>query len=591
MDTRTPRRPGQGGTAGIDSDPGLNTIKVPSDPAKLSSTQASFRIRLAAPVAPLIGAPAGAAFGDPYGMQGFAGRPLLTPQLVVDSTQLPALAGVGARPGMLPGALAGSAVLGATPPGSALAGSTPRRKARLTTVTWSGQAEPGDLAATQLLEAVRLNTVPAPAGAPGTSTRAGIGGGGGSGAAVAANAALAAQDTQQMPAYGQAVPRQPGSPEASRPAAKGWTPKGELPEVSGTAAGDSKHAWYPGRKVDLGLVLLPLRVVLGALSVYAGFSKLCDPVYFDGGDRGSMMRWLGSLHPWRVAQPLLDFAMAHPVGAGLGVAFTQVVVGVLSILGLWQRFAAAAVMTLSAALLFTVSWRTVPVYDTPDLIFLAAWSPLLIAGAPFGSLDGRIALEAWRRYGPGAPAAVRRRVLRRGSVVTAVVVGLTMLLGSMLGAAVRTGGRTHTGPVKSPSDFGSPLWPANGASPSTAPSTSPSPSAPASPSPSPSPSASPSPSSSSGKTAKPHSSKSDRGTSGSTSGTSSSSGGSDTGSGSGGHSGSSGSGSSAPKQPSSGGSPGLIGGVLGSAPLLGLPTPALGMDRDGGRPKGAAATI
>ncbi|MFD0528882.1 DoxX family protein [Kitasatospora arboriphila] len=155
-------------------------------------------------------------------------------------------------------------------------------------------------------------------------------------------------------------------------------------------------------------MLLPLRVVLGSLSVYAGFSKLCDPVYFDGGERGSMMRWLSSLHPWKVAEPLLAFAMNHPVGAGLGVAFTEIVVGVLTVLGLWQRVASAAAMTLSAALLFTVSWRSVPVYDAPDLIFLAAWSPLLIAGAPFGSLDGRIALDAWRQYGPEATQAIRR---------------------------------------------------------------------------------------------------------------------------------------------------------------------------------------
>ncbi|AUG78055.1 hypothetical protein CFP65_3253 [Kitasatospora sp. MMS16-BH015] len=535
MDTRTPRRPGRGGPAGIDSDPGLNTVKVPSDPAKLSSTQASFKIRLATPVAPLIDAPAGAAFGDPYGMQSFAARPLVTPQVVVDSAQLPALAGVA---------------------GTALG--TPRRKGRVTTVTWTGQAAPGDLAATQLLEAVRRGTVPAPA------------------------APVGLEDTQQLPAQapaapgrGQAVPRQSGPPPGDpaepagtlapvggrRPGAEPWAPSGELPEVT---AGDSKHAWYPGRKVDLGLVLLPLRVVLGSLSVYAGFSKLCDPVYFDGGDRGSMMRWLGSLHPWRVAQPLLDFAMAHPVGAGLGVAFTEVVVGVLSILGLWQRVAAGAAMLLSAALLFTVSWRTVPVYDTPDLIFLAAWSPLLIAGAPFGSLDGRIALEAWRRYGDGAPAALRRRVLRRGLVVTTVVVGLTMLTGSMLGAAVRTGGRTSPGPAKPPTDYGSPVWPSNGPSQSATPSTAPSatPSAPPSPAASPSPSASHSP--------KAHQSPKAEKSSGSSS-TGSTSSGSTTGSSGSGHTGSPG--STSPSKPGSPSSPGLIGGVLGSAPLLGLAAP------------------
>ncbi|MFJ1704572.1 DoxX family protein [Kitasatospora sp. NPDC088346] len=537
MDTRTPRRPGQGGTAGIDSGPALNTVKVPSDPAKLSSTQASFRVRLVTPVDPLIDAPAGAAFGDPYGMRsggnpyanpyraaGLGTRPMVTPQVVLPSTEVPAMAGIGG---------------------------TPRRKGRVTAVTWSGQAAPGDLAATQLLDAVRLSTVPAPAGE------------------------LAVDDTQQLPPippYGHAVPRQSGAPgttghpgtaAARRPGNASWTPHGELPDVSATTAAEARHLREPGRRVDLGLVLLPLRAVLGSLSVYAGFSKLCDPVYFDGGDRGSMMRWLSALHPWKAASPLLDFAMAHPVGSGLAVAFTEIVVGVLTILGLWQRLAAGLGMLLSAALLFTVSWRAVPVYDAPDLIFLAAWSPLLIAGAPFGSLDGRIALNAWRRYGTAAPEALRRRVLRRGAVVTAVVVGLTLLIGSMLGAAVRTG-RQQT-PVRPPTDFGSPMWPGNSApaKPSPSPTPSPTPSRPAS---SPPP-ASPSPGKSSGK-AKP---------SPSTGGTGHAPTGAAGGSGSGNGRGTSGSGSggSSPRSTSPT-APGLIGGVLGSGPVE---LPKLGLER------------
>ncbi|MFJ3790546.1 DoxX family membrane protein [Kitasatospora sp. NPDC090091] len=453
MDTRTPRRPLLGGgSTGIDAGPGLNTVKVPSDPARLSSTQASFRLRLGAPVAPLIEAPAGllstgAAFGDPYASQGLIRRPLVTPQVVVPASAVPAFAGAGGA-------------------------GAPRRKGRVTAVTWTGQAPPGDPAATRLLEAVRLTGVPAPAG---------VGGRGGSSADA---------DTQVIPSYAgsRTVPRQPreGAGTATEAgvgpvgAPAGWTPSGELPEVSAASA-EGKQPWYPGRRVDLGLVLLPLRAVLGSLSVYAGFSKLCDPVYFDGGERGSMMRWLSSLHPWKVAEPLLAFAMAHPVGAGLVVSFTEIVVGVLTVLGLWQRIAAGAAMLLSAALLFTVSWRAVPVYDTPDLIFLAAWSPLLIAGAPFASLDGRLNLEAWRRYGSGAPAALRRRVLRRGAVVTAVVVGLTLLLGSMLGAAVRTGSRPHPAPAKPATDYGTPVWPSGGPSvapggqgPSTSPSHAPS---------------------------------------------------------------------------------------------------------------------
>lgn len=200
-----------------------------------------------------------------------------------------------------------------------------------------------------------------------------------------------------------------------------------------------RHAYYPGHRMNLGVVLLPMRVLLGFISIYAGMGKLCDPVYFDGGERGSMVKWLTSLHPWAMAEPLRDFALSHPVGAGLTVAFLQVVVGVLTVLGLWQRVAAAFGALLSAALLVTVSWRTVAVYDAPDIILLAAWSPLIIAGAPVYSVDGRLAGEAWRKLGPRSEIwDLRRRVLRRGTVVATVVVGLTLLIGSILGGAVRS---------------------------------------------------------------------------------------------------------------------------------------------------------
>ncbi|WP_329565186.1 DoxX family membrane protein [Kitasatospora sp. NBC_01266] len=627
-------------------------MKVPSDPARLSSTQVSFRLRLAAPVAPLLDAPPPVAapyadsFGRPYAALTYGGRPGLVRAGRADAG---ALAGAGAMAGA-GASLGGSAVVGA-----------PRRKGRVTAVTWSGQAAPGDLAATQLLDAVRLNTVPAPAGGPGSAGTAGSPGiaPGGGGSSVGLVDSERTQPLEAMPgwddtpvggSYGYgggsyggghgsghggfggrgSVPRQPhgwadgptgpggpvrpAAPRPQRVRPAGWQPSGELPEHSAAAAvagESSRHAWHPGRKVDLGLVLLPLRVLLGSLSVYAGFSKLCDPVYFDGGNRGSMMRWLASLHPWKVAQPLLDFAMAHPVGAGLGVAFTEIVVGVLSLLGLWQRLAAGAAMLLSAALLFTVSWRAVPVYDTPDLIFLAAWSPLLMAGAPFASLDGRLALEAWRRYGPQAPRAVRRRVLRRGTVVAVVVIGMTLLLGSLLGAAVRTGGRSQPGPGQPPTDYGTPVWPATtgGSGVSHAPvvpvpgvPAAGAPTAPATTAPSAAPSASPSPTPTAGRSTKAHPSTSGRGGAADGSGAGNAAG---QGSGSsagapapgatpggggapapGGNQGTGSGGSTRAPKPSP--SEGLIGGVLGSGPpqlrlpaTLGMPGPGAGASSGG----------
>ncbi|GAA4913258.1 DoxX family membrane protein [Streptomyces coeruleoprunus] len=340
-------------------------------------------------------------------------------------------------------------------------------------VVWSGKSLPGDPGATGLLQAVRDNAaVDALGRAPADSALGTLDGGT---TQVIPRISLT-DDTMPTPVVGgQRGPH--GSESPLLPPMRRAEGAYDAPEYdddtdddldddgrSGYAGGPAvhqRHAYYPGRRMNLGVVLLPLRVFLGFISIYAGMGKLCDPVYFDGGERGSMVKWLTSLHPWQMAEPLRDFALSHPVGAGLTVAFAQVVVGVLTVLGLWQRVAAVFGALLSAALLLTVSWRAVPVYDTPDIIYLAAWSPLIIAGAPVYSLDGRLAGEAWRTLGPRAALwSLRRRVLRRGVVVAAVVVGLTLLVGSLLGGAVRSSDMiTVPGPNDDPTNHlpGQPL--------------------------------------------------------------------------------------------------------------------------------------
>ncbi|MFE0652749.1 DoxX family membrane protein [Streptomyces sp. NPDC059534] len=390
VDTRTPR-------PGFDDQPALSMVKVDSDPAQVIVNHASFRVRLA-----------------PAPQPGF---------------------GSGARTAALAGA------------GAAGAGG-PRRRP----VVWTGKSAPG---ATGLLQAVRessvstLEPVGGHGGHPGHSGHSGHPG----------HSGHDASDTQAIPRIDTTMPT-PMVPAESAPllppmrrAEGAYDDVYELRPETAESYDDTpharaaqrhgqdsvRHAYYPGRRMNLGVVLLPLRVFLGFISIYAGMGKLCDPVYFDGGERGSMVKWLNSLHPWALAEPLRDFALQHPVGAGLTVAFLQVVVGVLTVLGLWQRVAAVIGALLSAALLLTVSWKTVPVYDSADIIYLAAWSPLIIAGAPVYSLDGRIAGEAWRTLGPRADLwDLRRRVIRRSTLVASVVVGLTLLIGSVLGGAVRS---------------------------------------------------------------------------------------------------------------------------------------------------------
>ncbi|MER6347541.1 DoxX family protein [Streptomyces sp. NPDC001595] len=438
VDTRTPRTPTGDRSSGFDDAPALSMVKVPSDPAQIIVNHASFRVQL-----------------------GASSRPAQSPRVARHLT-------AGEDTARIP--VVGTAAGRAAPAGG-------RRRP----VVWSGRSAPDDTGAHRLLQAVRgagvrpAEEAPADAGATQVIPRVDVGGydGDGYGAdayldqtvetPVVGPQRTPADAARLLPhmrtvegAYDELPYAEPSFDDDEDTAAARTEPRGRR-----HADDPARHAYFPGRRMNLGVVLLPLRIFLGFVSIYAGMGKLCDPVYFDGGSRGSMVKWLNTLHPWEVAEPLRQFALEHPVGSGLVIAFAQVIVGVLTIAGCWQRIAAVGGVLLSAALLVTVSWKSVPVYDTPDIIYLAAWSPLIIAGAPVYSVDGRLAGLAWRRLGPRADLwDLRRYVLRRGALVTAIIVGLTLLVGSLLGGAVRDADRVVVpGPGEPPRNElpGSPL--------------------------------------------------------------------------------------------------------------------------------------
>ncbi|NEB03833.1 DoxX family protein [Streptomyces sp. SID13726] len=428
VDTRTPRTPTGGRSSGFDSGfddaPALSMVKVPSDPAQIIVNHASFRVQLGASTRRAAQSP----------------RIARNLSAAEDTARMP------------------------------VAGAPARRRP----VVWSGKSAPDDTGAHRLLQAVRGGSVghaeppAADAGATQVIPRIDVDRG------YEADYDDELAQTMETPVVGaqrsydgdgtRLLPNMATVGSADDEPAyadRDFEDTGEGRSLRRQGDEPARHAYYPGRRMNLGVVLLPLRIFLGFISIYAGMGKLCDPVYFDGGKRGSMVKWLNTLHPWEVAEPLRQFALQHPVGSGLVIAFLQVIVGVLTILGCWQRVAAVVGAGLSAALLVTVSWKSVPAYDTPDIIYLAAWSPLIIAGAPVYSIDGRLAGSAWRRLGPRSDIwELRRYVLRRGALITAIVTGLTLLLGSVLGGAVRDADRVIVpGPGEAPRNElpGSPL--------------------------------------------------------------------------------------------------------------------------------------
>ncbi|MEV5986003.1 DoxX family protein [Streptomyces sp. NPDC052051] len=437
VETRTPRTPTGDRSSGFDDTPVLSMVKVPSDPAQVIVNHASFRVQLGAP----------ARRAQPRRVVWQA----TSPQVVA---RMP-YAGAADRTDV-----SGTPV-------------TPARRRR--PVVWTGKSGPDDTGAHRLLQAVRSTSVgygedagatqvlPRVDGLPGTDgydelTEATVPTpivGGGHGHDLGRTRLLPHMRSADD-AYGESGHDPYESPYGEREFAAEDRPPGRR------HAGDqTRHAYYPGRRLNLGVVLLPLRIVLGSIAAYAGMSKLCDPVYFDGGKQGSMVAWLHTLHPWQVAEPLRQFALQHPIGTGLAVAFLQVIVGVLTVLGLWQRVAAVLGALLSAALIVTVSWRTDPAYEMADILYLAAWSPLIIAGAPVYSVDGRLAAGAWRTLGPRSDIwELRQYVLRRGALVAGLVTGVILLVGSLLGGAVRDANRVVVpGPGEAPRNElpGSPL--------------------------------------------------------------------------------------------------------------------------------------
>lgn len=191
------------------------------------------------------------------------------------------------------------------------------------------------------------------------------------------------------------------------------------------------------RTQQVGWVLLPLRAFLAFVFIYGGLSKIADRRFLDASSPLSMH---ASVLAVRDASPiggLLGPVQAHSFGFGVLMAAAELAVGLGVLLGLFTRVAAAGGMLLALALWLTVSWGAEPWFTSADLVYLFAFTPLLVAGA-----GGVFATDAWldgaRAAHPGAAEDRTRRVLLAGGVALSA---LALLGGSAL---FRRSGRRNT---------------------------------------------------------------------------------------------------------------------------------------------------
>ncbi|MEU6851435.1 DoxX family membrane protein [Actinacidiphila alni] len=148
--------------------------------------------------------------------------------------------------------------------------------------------------------------------------------------------------------------------------------------------------------------LLPLRIFLGVTFIYAGLDKLTSDTFFTDSANGSLLQILHGAHDTAAIPAMVDLALKAPHGFGYAIALGEIAAGLGTLFGLLGRVAATGGALISLSLWLTVSWSSTPYYYGNDLAYLMAWLPLVLAGAPYLSLD---ALLVARRKGRGGGAA------------------------------------------------------------------------------------------------------------------------------------------------------------------------------------------
>ena len=158
-------------------------------------------------------------------------------------------------------------------------------------------------------------------------------------------------------------------------------------------------------------ILLVLRGYLGFTFLYAGLSKVGGRSFFDSSAPGSLHATLLAVRAHSPIGGLLGPVEHHSVAFGLLIAAGETAVGIGVLLGLWTRVAALGGMLISLALFLTVSWDATPWYTGADLVYLFAFTPLLLGGAGPWSADAWLARRRERDVGADARDDLGRRAM------------------------------------------------------------------------------------------------------------------------------------------------------------------------------------
>lgn len=156
-----------------------------------------------------------------------------------------------------------------------------------------------------------------------------------------------------------------------------------------------------------GWVLVPLRAFLGFTFCFAGLQKLANPAFFQASNPASIQAQLAGAARRSPIHSLVTPLTHVAVPLGIVIALAELAVGLGTLAGLWTRIAAVGGAVVSFMLFLTVSFHSSPYYTGSDIVFVFAWTPLILAGTGgVLSLDAVLANRARRLVGGEGSAVV-----------------------------------------------------------------------------------------------------------------------------------------------------------------------------------------
>ena len=206
-----------------------------------------------------------------------------------------------------------------------------------------------------------------------------------------------------------------------------------------------------------GLALFPLRLFLGGTFVYAGIQKLSDPGFLNADAPTYIGTQLEGFADGTPGGPLLEPALSHAAAAGVGVALLEILIGVLVVMGVLTRPAAAIGLALNLVLFLTASWHTVPYFLGSDIVFIFAWLPFVLAGAEgqptAAALIARRPPGLRRAKGPGR-ILTRRALLAQALGLAGVVTAAAAAASTLARGTYRAPPRPRATRTRKPGDLG-----------------------------------------------------------------------------------------------------------------------------------------